>query len=211
MNNGGFYSTHKRKRDESVAGVNLTTNFVDLTGSPSPSRTPKARKLSRTASGAVGSPSPPRPAFRINPIKTEARPSVTREPGNFPASSRHEFRIRPIQHEPEQNPTRVRSGPGASVEHVLISSSPTPKHRHVEQRDCAICVDTFDIDVLPLRPHATAAADHAICYGCWEKHLHSELERKDWNQLSCPDCGETMSVADICQLDIFFQERIEPK
>lgn len=79
-------------------------------------------------------------------------------------------------------------------------------------KECTICFDEYDIEVLPTHPHEGADQAHPpACYTCWESHLLAELERKPWDRLSCPTCSQVLSLPEIANLDVYFQHRIEPK
>ncbi|KXT12067.1 hypothetical protein AC579_1866 [Pseudocercospora musae] len=213
MDVGNLFPRHSKRKHSHVSNATTATELVDLTESPPP--TPKIRRLDKVKQASNEPSGQRRKQFKIRPIKPEpghSRPQVKHEPGAETAAPRHEFNINKTKDERQRSSPTFKQGIQDFSGSVILIESPEPaKQPVIEQKECTVCYDTLDTDAIPLRPHMTAAEDHSVCYACWENHLHAELERKEWNRLSCPDCGETMTVADICHLDRFFSERIEPK
>lgn len=212
MDIGNSFPRFGKRKHSEITDATTTKEIIDLT---TPPRTPKTRRLDADNQDANEDSRQRRKPFKIRPIKPEpgqSRSQVKHEPSTETAAPRHDLKITKIKEERQRSsPTFEQEFQGFS-DPIDLTESPQPTKRPIiQQKECTVCYDTFDTDVLPLRPHATATEDHSVCYACWERHLHAELQRKEWNRLSCPDCGETMSVAEICQLDVFFSERIEPK
>ncbi|KAF2162566.1 hypothetical protein M409DRAFT_27188 [Zasmidium cellare ATCC 36951] len=79
----------------------------------------------------------------------------------------------------------------------------------MKTKECTICAGDVFANQFPKIPHADAA-EHArdVCFKCWEQHLHSELENKEWNQISCAQCDHILTEAEIKKLDTSFISRI---
>lgn len=79
---------------------------------------------------------------------------------------------------------------------------------------CTICYDDLPSTQFPHITHEHSGGkdknSSIACLSCWENHLHSELERKDWDKLSCLDCGKVMELSEIQTLDSLFTKKIEP-
>lgn len=79
---------------------------------------------------------------------------------------------------------------------------------------CAICYDDLPSTQFPDISHKHSGRNDKnasfACLGCWENHLHSELERKEWDKLSCLDCGKVIELSEIQRLDSLFTKKIEP-
>ncbi|KAF7194155.1 Uncharacterized protein HII31_04511 [Pseudocercospora fuligena] len=84
--------------------------------------------------------------------------------------------------------------------------------RRIALRECSICYTDIPKNRFPLQPHeGVAKRGHSVCFSCFEKHLHAELESKEWDKLSCPDCGQLLKASDIKKLDRSFTDKVEPK
>ncbi|CAK4030378.1 Hypothetical predicted protein [Lecanosticta acicola] len=119
--------------------------------------------------------------------------------------------------DPYQSP-----GHGIKREATDVFRSPTPPPSQeppakrikikLERRECAICAEDTAINRFPRAPHENANThDRGVCFKCWERHLHSEIETRKWNELSCPQCGQILQCHEIEKLNTSFGQKILPE
>ena len=69
-----------------------------------------------------------------------------------------------------------------------------------EQSFCQVCSDDMD-PLLQFQVSVGSQCRHApeICLACWEQHIASQAETKNWDSITCPhaDCGVILGYGDM--------------
>lgn len=75
---------------------------------------------------------------------------------------------------------------------------PPIKRIRLARKECTICYNEVAVNQFPKLPHKTAKNhDRGVCRSCWEAHLVSEVSSKGWYAVSCPQCTEVLSEAEL--------------
>lgn len=76
-------------------------------------------------------------------------------------------------------------------------------------KECTVCSKAAFVDQFPKSPHA-GSEKHGrdVCFSCWEQHIRSEVDSKEWNEVSCAPCDHILGEGDIKNLDLNFTSRL---
>ncbi|KAK4574503.1 hypothetical protein LTR86_001344 [Recurvomyces mirabilis] len=78
---------------------------------------------------------------------------------------------------------------------------PPRKKRRMKRVECDICSNMVAVNQFPkIAHHDTIEHAGKVCCKCWEQHLHSEVENKPWDHVSCPQCDNVLVEQEIRRL-----------
>lgn len=67
---------------------------------------------------------------------------------------------------------------------IIVSAPP---------RECAICAEIKDASLFPTCPLTKLCSNaETTCLQCVSHSIRSDLEKKHWKEIACPECGATL-------------------
>jgi hypothetical protein len=146
----------------------------------------------------------------------KGRPIQPTSPPSGPPDSSASSSLRKRKHSSlPETPTALPLETGSSAEEWFTPEAhPVPPTKRKMRRDeCQSCCEDVPANQFPKKPHKTASTSCRACLSCWSQYLHSQLERLEWNELSCVGCGAVLEMNEIMAIQTRFKDKdkIEPK
>lgn len=104
--------------------------------------------------------------------------------------------------EPHAKRVALQSSPDPAIKQ---EANEDPPKRLLKRKECTLCCIEVALNRFPKAPHA-GHEQHGrnVCFKCWEQHLQVELNNKEWNNISCPECDKALEEHEIKKLDTSF-------
>ncbi|WPB03172.1 uncharacterized protein RHO25_007809 [Cercospora beticola] len=86
---------------------------------------------------------------------------------------------------------------------------PPRKKGKLAFEECALCCTEVLISHFAERPHASATNECRTCFKCWGKHFRHQLTVKDWDELSCLQCGTILTLEEYDEISSGIKDKDE--
>ncbi|KAI9642074.1 hypothetical protein NHQ30_009945 [Ciborinia camelliae] len=91
----------------------------------------------------------------------------------------------------------TNKSPRKQVDNATIKREKTPEPK-VELRECSICAEELTPDNFPHHNITSDCAhDAACCYTCLSQCIGVQIESKQWDQITCPECPALLSFDNV--------------
>lgn len=86
---------------------------------------------------------------------------------------------------------------------------PPRKKGKLAFEECTLCCTEVLVDHFAERPHANATKECRTCFKCWGKHFRQQLNVKEWDELSCVQCGTILTLEEYDEISSGIKDKDE--